>query len=138
MKNNELTAVKAEMSLPDGLPQEVLEKFIALQANCDALAAENVALKDYFSNHAKAVGHWNSWADEEDKIPHSPATPATDAAIAEIGAKAVDEFVSELAGKIRLAGGEDGYSLVNYGEYADHLESKGEEFAANLRAGRKG
>ena len=76
--------------------------------------------------------------DDGELIAGNRETPATDAAIAEIKAQGVDGFVSELAGKIRLAGGEDGYSLVNYGEYADHLESRGEEFAANLRAGRKG
>ncbi|MCC3717936.1 hypothetical protein LLP99_17200 [Rouxiella badensis] len=59
----------------------------------------------------------------------------TAAAIAEWKARGVEEFVSELSVKLRLAGGEDGRSLVYYGEYADHMESKGEDFAAKLRAG---
>lgn len=65
---------------------------------CDALAAENVELKKFIVNHKRAAENWNSWADPEDKIPDSPETPATDAAIANIQAQGVDEL-ADFAGK---------------------------------------
>ena len=61
------------------------------------------------------------------------ATAATDAALAAIEARGVEKFVTKVAERLRTAGGEDGYSLVNWGEYADHLEAKSEEFAIELR-----
>lgn len=59
-------------------------------------------------------------------------TPATSAALAAIEARGVEKFVTKVAERLRTAGGEDGYSLVHWGEYADHLEAKGEEFAIEL------
>ncbi|KAA8726715.1 hypothetical protein [Ewingella americana] len=118
--------------------QLVLEKFIAIQAERDALAAENAALNDWFSNNAKAVGHWNSWADEEDKIPHSPATPATDAVIANTQAGALDVFAN--AAEEQLAIGKEKADVVDTGFNlgVEAMISMLRMSANALRAGRKG
>ena len=87
------------------------------------LVAENAALKLCTSNQDKAVEHWNSWADEVDKIKSYPETPATDAAIAEIKAHDINLLIDKLSGLPFTIGVSCGYV---------------KEFAANLRAGRKG
>ncbi|CAI1019863.1 hypothetical protein [Serratia ficaria] len=117
----------------------------ALKADLDALAVENAALKDVFGT-GEAVVNFLTIAlrhTEYDSIDISdvalafkmslPETPATSAATAAIEARGVEKFVTKVSERLRTAGGEDGYSLVNWGEYADHLEDKGEEFAAELR-----
>lgn len=159
MKSNELTAVKDGMPSLEGLPQEVLEKFIALQAKCDALAAENVVLKEATSGHyywedggdgpeepesfacnaemkvgeefelvtGVEIGYtrFRALNDEYDiEIVSTPLqTPDTDAAIAEIKAQGVDEFARTFNSE-----NIEGSSMVMVAK----------EFAANLRAGRKG
>ncbi|WP_312427431.1 hypothetical protein [Serratia sp. (in: enterobacteria)] len=59
--------------------------------------------------------------------------PATDAALAAIQAQGVEKFVTKIAKQLREAGGERGYNLVDWCEYADHLEDRGEKFATELR-----
>ncbi|CAI1037384.1 hypothetical protein [Serratia fonticola] len=115
-----------------------------LKAQLDAVVAECVLAK------AEVV----CWAKECDRIVYrhtnqitdmhqleavkdlANLTPNVTASLAEVEAKAIEKFVTKIAERLRMAGGEDGYSLVNWGEYADHLEDKGEEFAAELREGR--
>ena len=60
-------------------------------------------------------------------------TPATDAALAAIQAQGVEKFVTKISKQLREAGGERGYNLVDWCEYADHLEDRGEKFAIELR-----
>ncbi|WP_193147554.1 hypothetical protein [Serratia marcescens] len=67
--------------------------------------------------------------DEFDAI----TTPTTDAALAAIRAQGVEKFVTKVAKQLREAGGERGYNLVDWCEYADHLEDRGEKFANELR-----
>lgn len=101
------------------------------------LVAENAALKLCTSNQDKAVEHWNSWADEVDKIKSYPETPATDDAIVEIREQSliigVDfvrnmliDYVEREAGPNRNVPG-----LIRAAE-------KCVELSDSLRAGRRG
>ncbi|WP_199635086.1 hypothetical protein JEM67_09830 [Serratia sp. PAMC26656] len=121
----------------------------AQQKRADALAVENATLRvavDGFNEELYGKGfevlgwHLNgatepldNWFGDND---WNPETPDTDAALAAIEARGVEKFVTKVAERLRTAGGEDGYSLVHFGEYADHLEAKGEEFATELREGK--
>lgn len=60
------------------------------------LAAENAGLKECTVNHARAVEHWNSWADAEDKIPPAPETPDTDAFNRELQAQGVEAGIERV------------------------------------------
>lgn len=60
-------------------------------------------------------------------------TPTTSAALAAIEARGVEKFVTKIAKQLREAGGERGYNLVDWCEYAEHLEDRGEKFAIELR-----
>lgn len=98
------------MDPPDG---GSVEPIAQVRRMINALVAENAALKDInawckteaFSNMyrefktAEALGCLDEDCMHDAMlvaIMHSPGTPATDAAIAELGAKAVDTFCSEL------------------------------------------
>lgn len=61
--------------------------------------------------------------------------PVTEAFLAEVRAQGVEMFVAKIASALRTAGGGDGYHEEPYHEFADHLESKGEDFADQLRQG---
>jgi len=127
MKNNELTEVKSSIPSLEGLPQEVIEYV-------HGVVAENVALKvvvdgvigELYGKGFKVIGwHLNgdtepldSWFEGNEWYLE---TPATDAAITEIKARGVDELIAERKSEW----------MASYCEDA-------EEFAANLRAGRKG
>lgn len=123
--------------------QLVLEKFIALQAERDALAAENVARKDLVEQHAGCFSVCPNCSHEEPSeaddvvwMSREMETPATDATIAEIKAQGVDMF-AKLQDYMA-----DQYRAASPGCYGEQLHSAAQasaiEFAANLRAGRKG
>ncbi|HGT2360395.1 TPA: hypothetical protein ACPWK4_000733 [Yersinia enterocolitica] len=128
--------------------------------NTCSLIAENAALKERLAEKVKLPDLY--WTFDDDKNPVLDAdkvifaieqagfavadnssdrfiaelanrTPATDAAIAEIKAQGVDEFVTKIARDLRMAGGGDGYHENLYPEFAEHLECKGGDFAASLR-----
>lgn len=62
-------------------------------------------------------------------------TPATSAALAEVRALAVEDFVSKLTYELRTAGGGDGYHSEPYYECAEHIELKGGDYVEALRSG---
>jgi len=87
-----------------------IDDYEALQAQRDALAAENAALSRYFSASAGAVEHWNSWANAEDKLASVPKTPATDAFINSVRADELGKvaaLINMSAGKRQLKGYDD-------------------------------
>lgn len=73
--------------------------------------------------------------DDGELIAGTRETPVTNAAITEIGAKAIEGFVSKLVYGLRTAGGGDGYHSNPYHECADHIELKGGDYVEALRAG---
>lgn len=151
MKNNELTAVKAEMPSLEGLPQPVIEYVLGL-------VSENVALKasfnpvdipedavDAFGNTAQfdwdsnESGSW-TWVENDTEVIRAvldampkPETPSTDAFTAELRAQGVDDFTTQLGDKAsQLSPSSNVYKVLK------GVVFSGVEFAANLRAGRKG
>ncbi|WHZ42182.1 hypothetical protein QNM34_07865 [Rahnella bonaserana] len=137
MKNNELTEVKPEIPSLEGLPQEVIEYVHGLVAENAALkafrpqpngAAMMEALDAFFANEEYPEGAMSDAF--EILCCKRVSTPATDAAIAGIKAQGVDDFASFI---LRDACG-DRESERDVGEVIESAE----EFAANLRAGRKG
>lgn len=56
---------------------EAQSNYDSAKSKICSLEAELAALKCCISNQDKAVEHWNSWADEGDKIKILPETPAT-------------------------------------------------------------
>lgn len=148
MKNNELTEVNDKSS---AIIEPFISKFTELTlehliAQRDALVAENEALRvavdgvnsELYGKGFEVLGwHLNgdtepldSWFEDND---WDPETPATDAAIAEIKAQGVDDFAESVAEMHSKT--EDGSRLEV------HLAFTGDaavSFAANLRAGRKG
>lgn len=135
----------------------------AQQKRADALAVRNEQLMSFVTEGFNIAGQGGSWCGSDiqelgEKLGlfaretyqpvlhgyvcgHEPGEDsvyvitksATSAALAAIEARGVEKFVTKVAERLRTAGGEDGYSLVHWGEYADHLEAKGEEFAIELR-----
>ncbi|WP_061799465.1 hypothetical protein [Serratia ficaria] len=97
-KLNEATTVKAERD--------------ALSERADALAVENANQRDWMNKCAEL---WDAGCDLDNLFGLMPENPATDAAIAAIEARGVEKFVTKVAESLRTAGGEDGYSLVNWG-----------------------
>ena len=83
--------------------EEAEKRNAELEARCASLAAENAGLKSYASDCASAVEHWNSWADLEDKVPHTPENPATDAFLAEVRAQARNEGINYAASRLAAA-----------------------------------
>lgn len=125
---------------------ELFNKLEALTAENAALKAENciqdfiiTAVKDLVRESEGVIGwHLNgdvaSWDEVLPELSHSE-TPTTDAAIDEIGAKAIEGFVSDLAYTLRTAGGGDGYHSNPYPECADFIELKGGDYVESLRTG---
>ncbi len=95
MKNNELTAVKAEMPSLDGLPQPVIEYVMGL-------VAENVALKSVVGECQAyfIAGIRNTIRPSNEGYLHmlcdtiEDETPAADAAIAEVKRPLIEEIES--------------------------------------------
>lgn len=110
----------------------------AQQKRADALAVENAGFKHALSvilEHVDVTDKGQSGVVAmiaNDELFNSE-TPATSAALAEIKAQGVEKFVAKIAKQLREAGGERGYNLVDWCEYAEHLEDRGEKFAAELR-----
>lgn len=104
----------------------------AQQKRADALAVENAALKSSVDLIASAYTEGEPVGFEIDRARHIE-TPATDEALAAIEARGVEKFVTKIAKQLREAGGERGYNLVDWCEYAEHLEDRGEKFAIELR-----
>lgn len=123
------------------------------------LVSENVALKEFIVEEC-VIPH-EFYGDNKDAADFMPETPATDAAIAEIKAQGVDEFlndefVQEVAMRLADFNGETEESVstvvwsgmppepegnvweLEYVSRASFLSRKLKEFAANLRAGSKG
>lgn len=101
--------------------QLVLEKFIALQAKCDALAAENEFIRD---EHEQSLG------------PYACVDlPATKAAIAEIKAQGLDDL-AEAWEAIKPEEGVFMSASTFHKYHGRALDVR--DFAANLRAWRKG
>lgn len=135
MKNNELTEVKAAMPSLEGLPQEVIEYV-------HGLVAENAALKSQAVNALGIVGksifeYWSDLGEITQAFQNiiDAETPNTDAFTAELRAQGVDE----LAEAWEAIKPEEGVSMsestaLKYKQRAQDAR----EFAANLRAGRKG
>ncbi|HGM5387444.1 TPA: hypothetical protein ACKP07_000272 [Serratia marcescens] len=107
----------------------------ALADRVNALAVENAALKEFIKKKCFVVPAGASCLAEADECAEGsmPETPATSAALAAIQAQGVEKFVTKVAKQLREAGGERGYNLVDWCEYADHLEDRGEKFATELR-----
>ncbi|TXE56383.1 hypothetical protein [Serratia nematodiphila] len=113
----------------------------------NALAVENAEMRealdsiriyssDTLSGPSDSVPDMAAWLREGVEHLHQVSTietPATDTALAAIHAQGVEKFVTKIAKQLREAGGERGYNLVDWCEYADHLEDRGEKFAAELR-----
>ena len=89
------------------------------------LVAENAALKELSSY----VGMRDDYINYERVVELRKCYPATDAAIAEIGAKAIENAINAQSGKPCITD-KNGLAHINLGGIQD--------FAANLRAGRKG
>ncbi|MGP1205267.1 hypothetical protein ACJ8J6_01040 [Serratia sp. CY47279] len=117
----------------------------ALKAKCDALAVENAALKskvaELVHEASEVYSAYNATIREPDGDfmdmqtlyeMQCIETPATSAALAAIQAQGVEKFVAKIAKQLREAGGERGYNLVDWCEYAEHLEDRGEKFAIEL------
>lgn len=143
------TLIQDLLNVKDG---GIYEAVVKLKQRLDAAVAECAAFK---SAHPQPFGPLmmqalDAYEKHQDDVPETGMlnaffilrdsiaveAPNVTAALAEVEAKAIEKFVTKSAERLRMAGGEDGYSLVNWGEYADHLEDKGEEFAAELREGR--
>lgn len=120
----------------------------ALQEQVQKLAAEN-SIQDFIisavrdlARETDGVTGWHlngdlaTWDEVLPELSHSD-TPATDAVIREIGAKAVEGFVSKLAGRLKTAGGGDGYHSNTYPECAEYIELKGGDYVEALRAGEQ-
>jgi chromosome segregation ATPase len=118
----------------------------SLKAERDALAIENQALKskaaELVHEASEVYSAYNATIREPDGDfmdmqtlyeMKCIETPATSAALAAIQAQGVEKFVTKVAKQLREAGGERGYNLVDWCEYADHLEDRGEKFAIELR-----
>lgn len=113
----------------------------------NSLAVENAAMRealdsiriyssDTLSGPSDSVPDMAAWLREGVEHLHQVSTietPATDTALAAIHAQGVEKFVTKIAKQLREAGGEHGYNLVDWCEYADHLEDRGEKFATELR-----
>lgn len=144
MKNKELTEVNDKSS---AIIEPFISKFTELSiehliAQRDALVAENAALRvavdgvnsELYGKGFEVLGwHLNgdtepldTWFEDND---WDPETPVTDAAIAEIGAKAVEQAAESAPW---LYGSKLGVQV----EAVPREELM--KFAANLRAGRKG
>lgn len=142
MKNKELTEVKPVMPSLEGLPQEVIEYV-------HGLVAENAAmlklLTDLSDNHTEYfnesedgmyaeipldyVSEINMYVSRD--VNAENPFECTDAAIAEVKAQGVDDFAKA---RRLIAEPLSGYWARSHIRTA----RRAEEYAANLRAGRKG
>lgn len=146
--------IPGDMKVNEELPSYLVRKFDALQEQVQKLAAEGAImlrlLKDISENYCE------SQAESEDSIAvidldyicevntyisrdveaENPFE-ASDAVIREIGAKAVEGFVSKLADQLKTAGGGDGYHSNPYPECAEYIELKGGDYVEALRAGEQ-
>lgn len=109
--------------------------YLELERQRDALVAENVALKEANSKLVKEQqASWPIGLLESFLSEHDPRTPATDAALREIGAKAVEKF-AEQQSKLAIE-----YSKLSSGcrdakELAENA-LMAREFAQQLREGK--
>lgn len=116
---------------------EIYEHLVRL-SDVHGLVAENAALKGLIEMHAGGFAVCPNCSHEEPSetddvvaLYRSTETPATDAAIAEIGAKAIDMFAAWQKDLALQSQGDIRHAYVG----SVHDANK---FAANLRAGRKG
>jgi hypothetical protein len=111
------------------------ERIAELEKQRDGLVAENVALKEANSKLVKEQqASWPIGLLESFLSEHDPRTPATDAALREIGAKAVEKF-AEQQSKLAIE-----YSKLSPGcrdakELAENA-LMAREFAQQLREGK--
>lgn len=111
--------------------------YYATKADRDALASENSALSRYFIECAKAVHHWNAWADPEDKLASAPGTPATDAHLKSVRAEAVPgDYFGSLVSKARISADkamvkfpQPNYVLLKVAEEAGEVVQAGVHYA---------
>lgn len=121
---NQRDELSAKLEIVNGLMDAATElnnlakeNVIALQAKCDALAAENEFIRD---EHEQSLG------------PYACVDlPATKVAIAEIKAQGVDEAALTFHENAFVA-------FENSSEHGVFIRADLQQFAANLRAGRKG
>lgn len=145
----------AEMEAIWGTLEKPDKDYAELKAQCDALAAENGALKlvlepkqipdeiqDLFNDTVKLDGdsdgyHEWSWVDNPDEViiavmnaMPKPETPATDVYLNSVRAEGVDMFISELAElfKTLKTGGKPWQALKG-------VAIRAASFSAKLRAG---
>ncbi|WP_254303163.1 hypothetical protein [Rahnella sp. BCC 1045] len=104
------------------------------------LVAENAALKELIEQHAAGFVVCENCSHEEPcetddivALYRSTETPATDAFTAELRAQGVDEFTTRLGAKAAILS-----TSSNVYKVLKSIIFSGVEFAANLRAGRKG
>lgn len=119
--------------------QEAIQRAHAANQTADALAVENAAMKKFCKNAAFDADYESELCMERGGFTdalNNIETPATSAALAAIQAQGVEKFVTKIAKQLREAGGERGYNLVDWCEYAEHLEDRGEKFATELREGK--
>ncbi|MGH8810380.1 MAG: hypothetical protein ACREXO_00155 [Advenella sp.] len=123
MKNNELIEVKPVMPSLEGLPQEVIEYVHGLVAEnaraVDAVTVFSKVTEEITEIICDEIGH-EKVAEILGAFNDLGNMPNTDAAIAEINAQGIDKWVESRKGRW------------------NGTTKEAEEFAANLRAGRKG
>lgn len=132
--DGELVSYKDYAALEErfNFKQNLTEQVVALQKQCDALAAENAALSRYFRASAGAVENWNSWADAEDKLASVSETPATDAYLNSVRAEGVEMFAS-FQKKMALQHHSDNRNV--WAEERRISADQATKFAVQLRAG---
>jgi hypothetical protein len=127
MKNNELTEVKSSIPSLEGLPQEVIEYV-------HGLVAENASLKKFCKDASFNADYESELGMERGGFTDALGdikTPNTDAFTAELRAQGVDEAALTFHEKAFVA-------FENSNEYGVYIRTDLQQFAANLRAGRKG
>lgn len=99
---------RGDMSLDAEGTYVTYEDYAALQQKLDAVVAENAALSRYVSASAGAVEHWNSWADNEDKLSTAPETPATDDIFNAVRAGGIDIMHNIFINRVEAEHGPNG------------------------------
>lgn len=120
---------KLARNLNDGWLNAIAER--------DALASENSTLSRYFIECAKAVHHWNAWADPEDKLACAPETPATDAHLKSFRSETLPgDYFGSLVSKARISADkamvkfpQPNYVLLKVAEEAGEVVQAGVHYA---------
>lgn len=132
---SEMILISEEYNAAESSVEQANQAVLAASETIQKLVAENAALKEFIVEEC-VIPH-EFYGDNKDAADFMPETTATDAAIAEIGAKPLDNLagVAEtMLVKFSNAGVSHCPEAVGWRLVKRQAESE----AANLRAGRKG